>query len=51
LYIIEFAMMESVRSATSVDLLVIASCNAMRILAYIFQVARITCDKIGAGPV
>ena len=43
--------MEPVRSATSVALLVIASCNAMRILAYIFQIARIISDKIGAGSV
>jgi hypothetical protein len=41
-------MMEPVRSATSTALRLLASCNAMRILAYIFQIARITYDKIGA---
>jgi hypothetical protein len=44
-------MMEPVRSATSAALRLLVSYNAMRILAYIFQISRITSDMIGAGPV
>ena len=46
-----FCNSEPVMSAASAALLLPASCIAMRILAYIFQVARITRDQIGAGTV
>jgi hypothetical protein len=44
-------MMESVMSAQSAALLLFAGCNAMRILAYIFQMARVARDQHGAGSI
>jgi hypothetical protein len=38
-------------SAASAALLLFASCNAMRILAYVLQISRITRDQHGAGTV
>jgi hypothetical protein len=38
-------------SAASAALLLFATCNALRILAYVFQIARIVRDERGSGTV